>query len=76
MYHFKRLAVRVEAMQTNSQGKVYIRGREFVSTPGYWVVIDDRGEQTNWSDQDFRRYFEPADDKAKEYLAKEALRLS
>lgn len=40
-----------------------------LSTPGTWVVQDHHGELTEWSDSEFRKMFEPADNDTSSYLA-------
>jgi hypothetical protein len=68
MYRFKRLAMDVDAVQVGSNGAVKIGNRDFIGSPGFWIVVDQQGTQTNWSDEDFRKYFKPADDEAEAYL--------
>jgi len=68
MYNFKVLSSPVRAMQINRSGEVIMDDKKLCGDVGYWVVISDAGEQTVWSDEEFRKNFEPADAPATEYL--------
>lgn len=68
MHRFRLLAQEVRASRVGADGHVVIDGRELVGDAGSWVVTSSDGV-TVWSDAEFRRRFEPADDEARAYLA-------
>ena len=68
MYKFKVLASIVEAVQINKSGEVIINGKKYLGDAGSWVVIDHHGDQSTWSNEEFRKNFEPYDALAANYL--------
>lgn len=69
MLRFRVLQLEVRAVQIDSTGHVEVDGKPLIGDVGSWVVITSQGEQTVWSDDEFRKSFEPADAEAAAYLA-------
>lgn len=59
----------VEAVQVDVFGNVRIDGKDLVGTPFHWLVEDEHGNRTNWSDEGFRKYFIPANHDAEFYMS-------
>lgn len=58
----------VKAVQVDGSGRVRVDNKDLVGTPFHWLVEDEHGNRTNWSDDDFRKYFLPADHDAEFYM--------
>lgn len=70
MHKFRLLQLEVRAARIGPDGHVEVGGRELVGDAGAWVVTGEDGGVTVWTDVEFRRRFEPADDAARAYLAR------
>ena len=68
MYQFRLLSTVVKAARIDTSGAVTLDGHTLIGDAGTWIVVDAHGVQSTWTNEAFRKNFEPANKDAEAYL--------